>query len=350
MMGAVTDDAIELTTDELRDIAGFAVACAAPALDVVAAALPDEVRPRDALLAAQAFVDGGARTKALRDAAWAAQRAAREASDAGYPAAAEAARAAMAAAGAAYLHPLAKATQVKHILGAAAHAARAFEVSAGGDPAIGAAHVARAGALASGVVVDVLRRYPAAPAGGGRVGELTRELDRLLRDPGVAPSVRLVDAETATWALQALVGMPMWASALEDGALTAHLGGRALDAAGGVAGEFVLQVLGGAWLIRRGDDVLGTSDDEASVAASAVAALAGARVTAIALSVDGLALRVELDSETVLNVVPGPTRDLATERWRLALPDGAALVAGPGPILRLVSPGSPEPRTAPAER
>ena len=50
-------------------------------------------------------------------------RAAHEARGAGHLAAAEAARAAMAAAGAGFLHPLAKATQVKHLLGSAAHAA-----------------------------------------------------------------------------------------------------------------------------------------------------------------------------------------------------------------------------------
>lgn len=350
MMGAVTEDEVELTMAELRAVAGFAVACAAPALGAFEVVLPDDLRPRDALLAAQAFADGADRTRVLRDAAWAAQRAAREAADAGHPAAADAARAATAAAGAAFLHPLAKATQVKHILGSAAHAARAFELAAGDDPAIGDAHVARARRLASSTVVDVLGRYPAAPAGGGRVGELTRRLDVLLRRPEAPSSPRLVDAETVTWALQALVGLPVWASAHDDGVLTAHLGGRALDAAGGVGGEFVFLVPGGAWLARRDDDVLATSDDEAPVAASVVAALAGARVTAIALSVDGLALRVELDGATVLNVVPSPTRDLVAERWRLALPDGAAIVAGPGPLLRLVRAGEVDPSAPEADR
>jgi len=56
------------------------------------------------------------RTKVLRDSAWGAQRAAQEARDAGQAAASAAARAALGAAGAAFLHPLAKATQVKHIL------------------------------------------------------------------------------------------------------------------------------------------------------------------------------------------------------------------------------------------
>ncbi len=99
----------------------------------------------------------------------------------GEAAAGEAARAALAAAGAAFLHPLARATQVKHILGSAAHAARAFELAAGDDPAVGAAYVAQLGRAAPPLVADVLRRYPAAPPGGGRVGELLRALDAALR-------------------------------------------------------------------------------------------------------------------------------------------------------------------------
>jgi hypothetical protein len=133
--------------------------------------------------AAQAFADGGERTKALRDSAWAAHRAAQEARDAGQAAASDAARATGHAVGAAFLHPLPKATQVKHILGSAAHAARAFELSAGGDPAVGADHIAQSRILAPPVVVDVLRRYPSAPPGGGRVGELIRTLDASLRRP-----------------------------------------------------------------------------------------------------------------------------------------------------------------------
>ncbi|MFD2079020.1 hypothetical protein SAMN05421678_102285 [Actinopolymorpha cephalotaxi] len=172
---------IELSLAELREVAGYAAACALPALAIFEPARPDDQRPRDAIEAAQAFADGAERTKVLRDNAWAAQRAATEARDAGQAAASEAARAALAAAGAAYLHPLAKATQIKHILGSAAHAARAFELSAGDAPAVGADHLAQARSLASPAVVDVLRRYPPAPRGGGRVGELIRELDAELR-------------------------------------------------------------------------------------------------------------------------------------------------------------------------
>ena len=178
---------IELEVSELREVAGYAAACARPALAIVERDRPGDGRPRAAVDAAQAFADGAERSRALRDHAWAAQRAAHEARDAGQHAASEAARAALAAAGAAFLHPLAKATQVRHILGSAAHAARAFELAAGDDPvigpdpSIGTDRLARARALAGPVVVDVLLRYPAAPAGGGRVGELLRQLDGGLR-------------------------------------------------------------------------------------------------------------------------------------------------------------------------
>jgi hypothetical protein len=185
--------AIELSLTELREVTRYAVACAAPALRVFEAARPDDPRPREALDAAQAFADGGARTRAIRDCAWAAHRAYQETRDAGQTAASEAARAAVAAAGAAFLHPLAKATQVLHILGPAGHAARALELEAGDDHKVGADFLAwaeaqagtrpqaRTRALTGGTVVDVLTRYPAAPDGRGRVGELVRALNARLR-------------------------------------------------------------------------------------------------------------------------------------------------------------------------
>ena len=179
----MADDAatIEVSAAELREVAGFAVACARPALGIVERERPDDHRPRAAVEAAQKFADGGQRTKVLRDCAWAAQRSAQEARDAGRAAASEAARAALAAAGAAFLHPLAKATQVRHILGSAGHAARALELDAGDDPAVGAGYIAQSRILARPIVTDVRRRYPAAPTGGGRVGELIRQLDASLR-------------------------------------------------------------------------------------------------------------------------------------------------------------------------
>jgi hypothetical protein len=167
-----------LSTEDLRAVTAFAAGCAQVVLEIFEADQPDDPRPRDAIEAAWAFARGGTRGKALRSAAWAALQAAGSA-DTG--AAREAARAAVAAAGAAYLHPLAHATQVKHIVGAGAHAARAAELVAGDDPTVGAEHVEQSARRASPAVVDVLSRFPSAPDGGGRVGELTRLLDIALR-------------------------------------------------------------------------------------------------------------------------------------------------------------------------
>ncbi|MFJ1649668.1 putative immunity protein [Streptomyces sp. NPDC088258] len=169
---------IVLSRSDLREVCAFAAGCAATVLGIFEADQPDDPRPRDAMGAAWDFARGGERGKALRDMAWAALKAAKDTETA---AAREAAWAAMAAAGAAYVHPLAKATQVKHILGAGAHAARAAELVAGDDRAVGAEQVERAGRRATPVVIDVLKRYPAAPGGGGRVGELMRMLDAHLR-------------------------------------------------------------------------------------------------------------------------------------------------------------------------
>jgi hypothetical protein len=169
---------IVLSTQDLREITRYAAESAQEVLEIFERAHPADSRPRGAVEAAWTFARGGKRGKSLRDTAWAAHKAAR---DAGTAAASDAARAAMCAASAAYLHPLADAHQVKHILGAAAHAARAAELMAGDDRHVGADHIEQARRRATPVVVDVLSRYPAAPPGGGRVGELLRDLDAALR-------------------------------------------------------------------------------------------------------------------------------------------------------------------------
>src|SRR5918998_5851168 len=165
---------IVLSMRDLCWVAGYAAEGAQEALEIFERAHPADSRPRDAIDAAWTFARDGKRGKTLRDTAWAALKAAR---DADTVAAGDAARAAMCAASAAYLHPLAKATQVKHILGAAAHAARAAELVASDDRDVGANHIEQARRRATPVVVDVLSRYPAAPPGGGRVGEAVRGLD-----------------------------------------------------------------------------------------------------------------------------------------------------------------------------
>ncbi|MFC0626409.1 putative immunity protein [Kribbella deserti] len=170
---------IPLSKQDLREVTAYAAQCAEVVLEIFEQVRPDDSRPRDAVDAAWAFARGGERGKLLRDTAWAAHRAARE--EGVTPAADNVARAAMAAASAAYLHPLADAHQVKHILGAAVHAARAVELLAGDNPDVGAEHLDQARRHATPAMVEVLKRYPDAPPGGGRVGELLRHLDHTLR-------------------------------------------------------------------------------------------------------------------------------------------------------------------------
>jgi rifampin ADP-ribosylating transferase len=179
---------IEVTMDELRAVAGYAVACAEPALVIFRKACPGDGRPAAALDAARVFVEGAPRSRRQRTAAADAHRAARDATT---EAARHAADAAGAAAAAAYLHPLANATQVRHILGSAAHAARAAELARGDDPVVAEYVVSAAAQRATPVVLDVLWRYPRAPKGRTRVAVLTRRLDSLLRDP--PPTPRVVD-------------------------------------------------------------------------------------------------------------------------------------------------------------
>lgn len=178
---AVRDDRpgdFDLTMDELRVVARFAAESAQEVLAVYEDAHPGDLRPRQAVDAAWAFVHGAARTNLQRVTASDAHRAAREAST---EAAALAARAAGDAAAAAYLHPIAKATQVGHILRATASAARIAELRAGDDPAVGIAVIEQARQRATPTLLDVLGRYPVAPAGAGRAGELLRILDSSLR-------------------------------------------------------------------------------------------------------------------------------------------------------------------------
>jgi hypothetical protein len=171
-------DEIVLSMQNLRAVTRYAAESAQDVLEIFERGRPDDSRPRDAVDAAWAFARGGKREKIQRVTALAAQKAAR---DAGDTAAGAAARAAMYAASAAYLHPLADAHQVKHILGAAAYAARAVELLAGDDRGAGAEHLEQARRRATPAVLETLSRYPAAPPGGGRVGELLRALDEALR-------------------------------------------------------------------------------------------------------------------------------------------------------------------------
>jgi len=70
---------------------------------------------------------------------------------------------------------------VKHILGAAAYAAGAEELTSGEDQPATAGTLEWARHHAPTAVTAVLGRLPAAPPGGGRMGEFIRDLDAALR-------------------------------------------------------------------------------------------------------------------------------------------------------------------------
>ncbi|MCX2970407.1 MULTISPECIES: putative immunity protein [Streptomyces] len=168
----------ELTMDELRVVARYVVESAEEVLPVFEAANPSDPRPRAAIDAAWEFVNGARRTKLQRTTSLDAHRAAKEAAT---EAERLAARAAGDAASAAYLHPIAKATQVGHILRAAASAALVGELNAGGDFTVGLKLIEQAGQRATPVLIDVLNRYPLAPTGKSRAAQLMTILDRSLR-------------------------------------------------------------------------------------------------------------------------------------------------------------------------
>nr|WP_064571121.1 hypothetical protein [Gordonia sp. LAM0048] len=169
----------ELTDDDLRAVVRYAAQWAAEVLPVFERAQPDDERPRAAIEAAQEF-DCGARRSALqRSSAFAAHRAAK---DAPSEVARLAAQAAGDASAAAYLHPIAKAHQVGHILRAAANRALVAELESGGDPVVGSEMIETVCSRTPPELVDVLRRYPKPGRGASRVGVLMADLDRRLRE------------------------------------------------------------------------------------------------------------------------------------------------------------------------
>lgn len=167
-----------LTMDDLRTVTRYVVMHAEDVLDVFEQAVPDDPRPRAAIESARIFINGVNRSKLQRVASLDAHRAARSAPS---EAARLAARSAGDAASAAYLHPIADARQVGHILRAAASAAYIGELTAGGDRNIGSALLERSRQRATAALSDVLRRYPHSPHGRSRVSQLMHSLDRSLR-------------------------------------------------------------------------------------------------------------------------------------------------------------------------
>lgn len=176
-MGDATGD-FELTLDELRVVARFAAESAQEVLPVFERKRRDDPRPRAALDAVWEFIDGGRRTNCLRTASFEAHRAAKEAPDEVTHLAAQSAGDAAAAA---YLHPIAKAHQVGHILRASANVARIAEIETADNLDIASMTLERLRQRATPVLIDVLQRYPPAPEGSSRAASLMSALDAALR-------------------------------------------------------------------------------------------------------------------------------------------------------------------------
>ncbi|MEU6312192.1 putative immunity protein [Streptomyces sp. NPDC047014] len=168
----------ELSMDELRVVARYVAETAQQVLPVFEDAHPDDARPRAAVDAAWEFVNGAPRTRLQRITSMDAHRAAK---DAVTEAARLAAQAAGDAASAAYLHPIAKAHQVGHILRASANAARIAEIAAGEDPETANRAMEEARERATPALIDILQRYPLAPTGKSRPAQLMTTLDLSLR-------------------------------------------------------------------------------------------------------------------------------------------------------------------------
>ncbi|MEU9982898.1 putative immunity protein [Streptomyces sp. NPDC050856] len=185
-MTSVSGD-FDLSMDELRVVARYVAETAQEVLPVFEDANPGDTRPRAAIDAAWEFVNGAPRTRLQRVTSMDAHRAAQETAT---ETARLAAQAAGDAASAAYLHPIAKAHQVGHILRAAANVPRIAEIDAGEDPSAGNRAIEEARERATPVLIDILQRYPLAPSGRSRAAQLMAALDTSLRGSSPAGTAR----------------------------------------------------------------------------------------------------------------------------------------------------------------
>jgi hypothetical protein len=167
-----------LTLDALRALGGWAADCAERALPVYETRAASDTRPRAAIEGIRVFANGGKRSAQLRTLALSAFSAAREAND---PAAAAAARAAGLAASSAYTHPLADIQQTKHIVGPAAYAALAQELSQSGGLSIGDREAAWAIDHVTPEALGILLQMPAREMGKTRLENLMFKIDAGIR-------------------------------------------------------------------------------------------------------------------------------------------------------------------------
>lgn len=168
----------DLSIDDLRVLGGWAADCAERVLPIYEARHPEDPRPRAAIEGIRLFAAGGKRAAKLRVLAMDAYRAARESDDS---AASAAAQAASLAASSAYTHPLVDVRQTGHILGPAAYAALAEQITHGNDAAVGDAFARWAVERVPAEVCGILVNMPAREVGKTRVERLMYDLDVGLR-------------------------------------------------------------------------------------------------------------------------------------------------------------------------
>lgn len=129
-----------------------------------------------------------------------------------------------------------------------------------------------------------------------------------------------------------LAGQRAWGPAVGVGSfVTINFGGSRQNSTGMTLGEYHLWVYGATWILRRGHDVLATSNDSRGAMERAVAELEGKCATGVELDTSDLSLEIAFDDQLLFRAAPTPDPEM--EHWMLYLPDGSVISAGPGTTL-----------------
>jgi hypothetical protein len=172
------DPGMAITDEERRDVARWAADTAERVLPLFEAVAPSDARPREAIEVARAFANGERRTRRLVRVAMAAHRAGNEVGD---PVALAAARASSLAAATANIHGETTIGTLVHILGSAAYAALARELTSGGEASVADEEVRWAIEHASPAIRDLVRRVPPRVSGRRRLDEIQHQHEVALR-------------------------------------------------------------------------------------------------------------------------------------------------------------------------
>ena len=173
-----------ISDEERREVARWTAASAERVLPLFEALAPADARPREAIAIARVFADGGRRSRHLTQVALAAHRAGAEIGD---PLGLAVARAASLAAATANIHGETTIGTLGHILGPAAYAALARELSSADDGTPAGEGTSADDELgwaverASPAIRALVGRVPPGSAGRRRLDELQHRLELRLR-------------------------------------------------------------------------------------------------------------------------------------------------------------------------